>query len=567
MEDKRTLLAFLLIGLILLLIPYYYELVGLAPSPSEETAPASSEPTEPSSDQARRGQPPPSDIPEEPSLPPSESTAQPAAVTPNAFTARDVVVNTPLLRLVFSTRGGLLTSARLGRYSKLDGSLVDLVGSEGAGLTLGIGDGASERDLSDLEFVPEFEGIRLEAGERGTMRMRAELGAGKSVEKVFVFSADRYGFEMDIRYSGFADEPHLFVGWEQGIANTEEKPGGDLPGGFAGAQAIGSVAYMKSERIGVEEDDPVVSDRGDLSWAGVSNQYFFIAVAPSEKGHYSLELYPHRADSAFSWERYSFRVGNRMQDSGILRTVVYAGPLDYEELGTYGLDLEQGIDLGWPIIRDISRVLLIVFLAAYDYVPNYGWVLILFAVAIKILVYPLTHKSYESMGKMQALQPKIAVLREKYKNDNQRLSQATMKLYKDEGVNPLGGCLPMLLQMPIFFALYRLFYNIELRQAPWMLWIDDLSRPDEIMVAGFGLHVLPLLMAASMFVQQKMTMKDPKQAMLVYMMPAFLLFIFWSLPSGLVLYWTFFNILQIGQQLLVNRYRLAPQTPAPQSQK
>ena len=310
----------------------------------------------------------------------------------------------------------------------------------------------------------------------------------------------------------------------------------------------------------------MVADRGDLSWAGVSNQYFFLAVAPAEEGHYSLELYPNHADDAFRWERYSFRVGARLHGSGIVRTVVYAGPLDYEELGTYGLELEQGIDLGWPIIRDISRVLLIVFLAAHVYIPNYGWVLILFALAIKTLVYPLTHKSYESMGKMQALQPKIAALREKFKNDNQRLSQATMKLYKEEGVNPLGGCLPMVLQMPIFFALYRLFYNIELRQAPFVFWIEDLSRPEEIMVAGFGLHVLPVLMSVSMFVQQKMTMKDPKQAMLVYMMPAFLLFIFWSLPSGLVLYWTVFNILQIGQQLLVNRYKVAPKpaaTPSP----
>lgn len=566
MEDKRTLLAFLLIGLILLLIPYYYEWVGLAPTPVEEGQPAG-QPRESTTTAPVQTAAPtttgrkPEDPPKVVEIASIQDTKAPA------MAARNITVSTPLQELIFTTHGGVLTSARLLRYSKLDGSVVDLVHAGGRGLVLAIRDGDREIDLTGVEFVPEFEALRLEAGEHGTLRMTADLGDGKSIEKVSRFYADRHGFEMDIRYQGFSGEPNLLIGWEQGIANTEEKPGSDMPGGLAGAQAIGSIAYMKNERISVDEDDPMVADRGDLSWAGVSNQYFFLAVAPAEEGHYSLELYSPHVDDPFRWEQYSFRVGSRMHGSGIFRTVVYAGPLDYEELGAYGLDLEQGIDLGWPIIRDISRVLLIIFLAAHDYVPNYGWVLILFALAIKALVYPLTHKSYESMGKMQALQPKIAGLREKYKNDNQRLSQATMKLYKEEGVNPLGGCLPMLLQMPVFFALYRLFYNIELRQAPFVLWIEDLSRPEEIMIAGFGLHVLPILMAVSMFVQQKMTMKDPKQAMLVYLMPAFLLFIFWSLPSGLVLYWTVFNILQIGQQLLVNHYKLSPKPEATQSLK
>ena len=199
---------------------------------------------------------------------------------------------------------------------------------------------------------------------------------------------------------------------------------------------------------------------------------------------------------------------------------------------------------------------MVVFVATYDFVPNYGVVIILLAIAIKILVYPLTHKSYESMAKMQQLQPKMAALKEKYKNDNQRLSRETMKLYKEEGVNPLGGCLPMLLQMPVFFALYSVFNStIELRQAPFFLWITDLSKPDVLPLGGFDLHVLPLLMAGSMFVQQKMTMKDPKQAMLVYMMPAFMIFIFWSISSGLVLYWTMFNVLSVGQQHLINRLK------------
>ena len=130
--------------------------------------------------------------------------------------------------------------------------------------------------------------------------------------------------------------------------------------------------------------------------------------------------------------------------------LLYAGPLDYEEITSYGVGMERAIDLGFPVVRDISKLLLVLFVAAYEYIPNYGVVIILFAFAVKLLVYPLTHKSYESATKMQALQPKITALREKYKNDSQRLSRETMQLYKDEGVNPLGSCLPLLLQMPIY---------------------------------------------------------------------------------------------------------------------
>ena len=575
MEDKKTLLAFLLIGLILLAIPYYYEIVGLGPEPiaEEEDIPAPTEVKRPAAPLRIEEPAAPATTTSTPPTPPSDSVrpapaGQRLSSTTTAapvFVAREVKVNTPLQQLVFSTAGGVLTSAELLEYKKLSGEVVNLVPYGGKGLALSLVGGGKETDLSGVEFVPDRDVIEIGPQEEATLRMRAELGNGKVIEKVFRFSADRYGSEMELNYLGFSSEPLLFLGWENGIANTEEKPGGDLPGGFVGAQEILSLAYLNGERLTSndrDDDEPMLAEKGKLRWAGVANQYFFLALAPLDPGHYSLELYPQEGGQLFNWEGYSFRVGTRLSGSGSFRTLVYPGPLDYEELKSYEVELEQGIDLGFPIIKDISKVLLLVFLAIKDITQlNYGWVLILFAIAIKILVYPLTKKSYKSMAKMQQVQPKIAALREKYKNDNQRLSQATMKLYKEEGVNPIGGCLPMLLQMPIFFALYSLFYNIELRQEPFTLWITDLSRPDEIMIGDFGLHVLPLLMAGSMLIQQKMTMKDPKQAFLVYLMPAFLLYIFWSLPSGLVLYWTVFNILQIAQQVYTNRSEVSAVTP------
>ena len=155
---------------------------------------------------------------------------------------------------------------------------------------------------------------------------------------------------------------------------------------------------------------------------------------------------------------------------------------------------------------------------------------------------------------MQTLQPKIAELRERYTKDQQKLNTATMKLYREEKINPIGGCLPMVLQMPILFSLFSLFRGtIELRQAGFALWITDLSQPDTIPFGDFDLHLLPLLMGVSMFIQQKMMMKDPKQAVLVYIMPVFLTYIFWTMSSGLVFYYTLYNVLTLAQQIIMER--------------
>jgi YidC/Oxa1 family membrane protein insertase len=332
-------------------------------------------------------------------------------------------------------------------------------------------------DLSGVEFLPDQEGLTVHPGEEGTLRLTAELDGGIRIAKVFRFSGDSYGILFDLEYEGLAEGGQAILSWEYGIARTEKKP----PGGFfgmSGAQIVRTVAFMNEERIQVEPEEEH-KDKGLLRWAGIVNSYFFLAIAPTEEGYYNVELFGQdSSQDMFSWNEASFTIGTRVEGAGKFSTMIYAGPLDYEHLATYERDLEQGIDLGWPVIRDISKVLLTIFVTVHQYIPNYGWVLVIFAFCIKILVYPLTHKSYSSMAKMQEVQPKITGLREKYKNDQQRLTQETMKLYKEEGVNPLGGCLPIVLQMPVFFALYKLFYSIELRHEPFILWINDLSVPD-----------------------------------------------------------------------------------------
>ena len=569
MEDKRTLLAFLFIGLIFLLLPYYNEWLGLNPkpqSPSQESvsqesvpevAPAAEEQAEP---ERIRDPEPVEQLREEPAPVRSQvvDRAESAEAPPFIPKARadTIVVQTPLQRFEVSTKGGTIISCKLLKYRKIDGSVdgsvIELLPPTGSGLGIYLQRANYREDISSVEFVANQSSLQVGPGEERSLIMVAQLEDGRRLEKVLTFNGDRYGFDLQVRHEGFDDDTEAILTWENGIASTEHEPEIDLP-------EMRAFAYINEERVELKVDDgesDELEDKGLLKWAGIRNKYFLISYIPADREQRSRVILQGNHQGSNLLPDYSFQIGRRLERSGYWHNTIYLGPLNYDELIGYEAELEQAIDFGWPVISQISRFLLILFIAAHQYIPNYGWIIVLFAVVIKILVYPLTHKTYESAAKMQEIQPKIAALREKYKNDNQRLSRETMKLYKEEGVNPLGGCLPLLLQMPIFIALYNLFgKTIELRQAPFTLWIQDLSLPDELLIGGFGLHVLPLLMAASMFIQQKMTMKDPKQAVLVYMMPVLMIFIFWSMSSGLVLYWTIFNVLTIGQQLLVNHFK------------
>lgn len=562
MDDKRTLLGLLLIGLIFLLSPYYYEWMGLSPKPegpSEADRVETREQREQVEDRAL-GQPlekPLQVITEgeqrietERGQVGADISSQQIEAAPT-FSPQQVAVETPLLNLRLSTQGGTIQSAHLQQYTLPDGRPVQLMAPQRAGLVVRLEHIDAVQDLSRVQFLPSREKLVLDEGQ-GTLIMRAELGGGQIIEKVFTFYADRYAFDLELRYAGFSEDVDGLLSWQGGIPFTESLRDSDLP-------EMGAIASINDERIEIKVDGgerDTWEAEGDLRWVGARSKYFLSAIIPTQQQtRYRAKLSGDRTGT-IPIPDYSFEIGRQLSSSGSWKNTVYLGPLNYDNLIRYEVGLEQAIDFGWPVIRSVSKFLLIAFKATHNYIPNYGWIIVLFAVVIKIIVYPLTHKTYESAGKMQELQPKIAALREKYKNDSQRLSQETMKLYKEEGVNPISGCLPMLLQMPIFFALYNVFgKTIELRQAPFALWITDLSVPDEVLVGGFGLHILPLLMAVSMLIQQKMTMKDPKQAFLVYFMPVLLIFFFWTMSSGLVLYWTLFNILTIGQQVLVNHLK------------
>ena len=561
--DRRTVLAFILIGLIIFLMPYYMELIGgRRPQPPPDLP----EPPAETRGMAPRASPPQERHlarPEPPSAPPEPSFDVPPSQAGDRFDPAQVAVETELYQAVFTTRGGRLISWRLKRFQDPLGDWLELVGPGGSGLGLSV----SGESMDALEFLPDRSHLSLFGSEQGELVFRATTGTG-TVEKRIRFQGNRYRMDMALSVPERSRGSKVGLRWTGGLADTEGSLGKDQ-GFYGGVYDLvvtlsgGEVETWDVERINGDERPP----SGQVSWVGVRNKYFLAALLPPE-GRHELHLQGRAEDSGHL--HYGAEIVTEAGPDG-LEFGIFVGPISYDILRAQNLDLAGGerelqldefMDYGWaffrPIMKPITILILRAFLSLHTLVPNYGLVIVTFSILVKIVVFPLTHKSLEAAAKMQQLQPQIQAVREKFPDDQQKVNQATMKLYKEQKINPLGGCLPMMLQMPILISLFNVFRaSIELRQAGFILWIDDLSQPDRIPLGDFEIHLLPLLMAGSMFVQQKMTMKDPKQAALVYIMPIFMTYIFWSMSSGLVLYWTLFNVLTLLQQQVMEKTKLA----------
>ena len=282
-------------------------------------------------------------------------------------------------------------------------------------------------------------------------------------------------------------------------------------------------------------------------WGGYESKYFIASFIPANPALTSIIMNRDARDMV--------SVGIKGQkelipggQSGSFTYTLYLGPKEHNLLKAQNVGLEDSIDFGsW--LKWLAMPLLLVLNFIHNYIANYGVAIIILTLLIKIIFWPLGNLSYKSMKEMQNLQPKLAEMREKYKTDQAKLSQETMALYKIHKVNPLGGCLPMIIQIPIFFGLYKaLLYSIELRHSPLFWWIQDLSAKDPY-------YITPIIMGATQFIQQKMTptMGDPMQAKIMLFMPIVFTFFFLNFPSGLVIYWLFNNILSIGQQYYINK--------------
>ncbi|MDX9703709.1 MAG: membrane protein insertase YidC [Candidatus Auribacterota bacterium] len=370
-------------------------------------------------------------------------------------------------------------------------------------------------------------------------------------EKIITLNADSYQFDVSYKITALDGTVFLSDGIGFSLGTIQKVSKADKQ------EALSSSMYLdikkgELETFNLRGEKSVARHTGDIVWASVKNKYFVLICKPSRKGAV-LDIRPLGSitDSNATYLRSAQQPVAQGQTAEF-QFFAYCGPQLLKYLTPYKSDFEKTMYFtGWfgPINLFLIKSLNIL----NSFCRNYGLAIILLTIIIKIIFYPLTHKSFQSMKKMQELQPKMAVLKEKYKDDQQRLQKETMALYKREKVNPLGGCLPMLIQLPIFFGLYRTLYNAyELIDARF-LWITSLAEPDKMFMipwggSSFPLNVLPLVMGVTMFYQQKMSTADPQQQKMMMFMPVIFTFILYNLPSGLVLYWTLSNVLSILQQ-------------------
>ncbi len=473
-------------------------------------------------------------------------------------------------------RGAVISSWILKNYVFKNDQSVQLINDEGAG-NLGVFFTDNEDTLytDNSFFKPDKNKIEFESGQlTDSVRFTLDLENDRQLVKTYKFYKDQYLFEINIEIKNILsqfDKSQYFLGWKSGLAYTEL----DYSNFIDKEDIANAKAYVyqggSKEELSLSNKPFEVKSRSDFSgvvdWAAIRTKYFAMIMLPDKEitieptlSGKTLPIYSDVKLKDRVYKEYSIALKSIIppatQNYVKQNYRVYLGPLDYHVIREYHPTLGKIMDFGWSVIQPFAKFVLNSFIFLHSFIPNYGIVLILFAIIIKILTYPLTAKSTASMQRMQTLQPKMTELKEKYAKDPQRLNKETMKLYKEEGINPLSGCLPTLLQLPLLWAIFIVFRNtIELRDAAFAWWITDLSVPDTIFQLPFSIpfygdlvNVLPLVMGASMFIQQKMTMKDPKQKAMVYFMPIFLTLLFNSFPSGLNLYYSLFNIFQIVQQ-------------------
>lgn len=317
------------------------------------------------------------------------------------------------------------------------------------------------------------------------------------------------------------------------------------------------------EEVKLKKIKEGVKNTGNISWVAMMQKYFLVALVPeSSEGLEFSALGRGESETIAEVELTSkgFTLDPNTQQT--FNYKIYLGPKRTETLGALGSNLEQVVNFGFFTV--VAKPLQVFLKSIYSVIGNYGIAIILLTTLVKVLFWPISAKGYRSMQRMKDLQPKMEKIKEKYADDRERLSMEMMQLYKTHKVNPMGGCLPMVVQIPVFFALYRvLLTSIELRHAPFMLWIQDLSAPDRLLPnLGLpylgGIPVLTLLMGGSMFLQQKLTptagaAAEPQMKMMMYGMPVIFTFMFLNFPSGLVLYWLVNNMLGIAQQVMLAR--------------
>jgi len=455
-----------------------------------------------------------------------------------------VMIETDLVRVGLDARGGVISSWELKRLRTAppEDKPVQLVhqGAKFKGpLSVSTSDAVADKVLREGLYVIETDFTSLDSAHpvgHATLRFR-DTTTGLTVVKRLTFHQGSYLVDVSLTVEGLTGAYDVVLGTNFGIVEW-----GD---GFIGLIGSASLVDGKVEK---ETPDNELERKGAVQWVALQDKYFLSVLMPQGA---SAALAKKEGEKLVS-------AGVRMpppSGGGTTTLQLYAGPKEYDTLRSLNVGLEDTIDFGWfifgswSVVKAVAKPIFYVLRFINEYTHNYGVTIILLTMGIKMLFVPLQFKSYKSMKQMQMIQPKVLALQEKYKDDRDKVNKELIKLYRDHKVNPVGGCLPMVLQMPVFVALFNILYmTIDLRQAPFFGWITDLSVQDPY-------YVLPIIMGATMVIQQKITptTMDPTQAKIMLVLPVFMTFLFINFPAGLVLYWLTNNMLTIGQQVLTDR--------------
>lgn len=546
--EKRALVALLLSFLVFLIWSFYF-------TPKEQYSPP---PNQKHGETAQQTSPP-----SEPKAPIDAGALPRFKISETLEGMQTWIIDTPLYEAKILQPGARLLSFTLKKHrahAANNAPPMELVTAHSYGYLPCALEFLHHQDMN-LSTIP-YEGQQetkvslTEKNKVKSLEFRARVDGVVEVVKRYNWKAESYDVDLDIEVTNISgksikDSMGLsfyflpFEDLEQSFNKSHLS--------YSNNKSLNQVAMKKLKKEAFTLADQV-------NWIGFENNYFIQALIPMSKEQYTIVgriINPDENLLQLVYISPEFTISPGETHNWQFR--MYLGPKEMKELQKAGHFLSASIDYGW--VSFLAKPLLNLLVWFYRYVHNYGIAIILLTVLIKLLFWPLTHKSYKSMRKMKEIQPHIARIREKYKDDREKLNRELIQLYRTYKINPMGGCLPILIQIPFFFALYRMLYSsVELRHQPFCLWIDDLTAPDRLFI-GFhipylgGIPVLTLLMGLSMFLQQKMSPSpgDPRQEKIMLLMPVIFTVFFVNFPSGLVLYWFVNNVLSIVQQFWINR--------------
>lgn len=475
--------------------------------------------------------------------------------------ARVIKINTPFYSMSIDEKNAAVTSVVLTKYRENiddDSPNKELIPKEvETGTVLTGFSGKSVTGIENAVFVSDVDSevIDLKEGNK-EIRLYWKSPQGVIIEKKYSFSADTYLIGLTVNIINQSPESikdKLFVSLN---SFYNDKSGSQS---FEGPSALINNSLEQVKLKDIEEKNTY---SGILKWIAVQDRYFMAAIIP--KISLETEMRLNLKEKKYLEAQYlnpekEIKPGAQEQ----VEYNIFFGPKSMKLLGSLGYDLSKSVNFGW--FDFLAKPFLYFMNFLYGFIPNYGVAIILLTIIIKLLFWPLGSKSYKSMNEMKKIQPLLAGIKEKYGNDKTRMNEELMSLYKTYKINPMGGCLPLVAQIPVFFALYRMLYEtIELRHAPFIFWIKDLSAPDRLfnfafsipfMEPPYGIPVLTIIMGATMFIQQKMTpaVGDPTQAKMMMILPFVFTVIFVNFSAGLVLYWLLNNVLSILQQYIISR--------------